>query len=213
MSRIAGAYAMPSPPDLLPLLTKLAPEEIRRELPDKRDICVLSTRLGYDVLRYFGVESRPVVVRALAFNPAAVAWIDEHGLDLSDEQKEEYDASGAWVVAIDEEDHGIPGRFPGHLVLHVPSERALVDLSLAQFARPNRGIVLPDAHIFDVPEDFFRDNGQVVYSLDGGGKLIYGYRKRAARDFRSSGDWRLKNSATGRVIRRVRESRREEVGG
>lgn len=191
-------------PDLLPLLAKLAPEEIRRELPDARDVCVLATRVGYDVLNYFGVESSPVVVRALAFNQPAVAWINERGPDVSAEQLEEYDATGAWAVAIDEEDYGIPGRFPGHLVLHVPSERALVDLSVDQFARPEHGIVIPRSGIFDVPDDFFSDEGMVMYGLEGGGRLVYFYRPRAAKDFRSGVDWKRKNPMSGRVIRKIR---------
>lgn len=191
-------------PDLLPLLAELAPEEIRRELPGRRDVCVLATRVGYDVLSYFGVESAPVVVRALAFNPPAVAWVNERGPNVSDEQLEEYNATGAWVVAIDEEDHEIPGRFPGHLVLRVPSERALVDLSIDQFARPERGIIMPKSAIFDAPDDFFSDDGAATYGLEGGGRLAYFYRQRGTKDFRSGADWKRKNPISGRVIRRLR---------
>lgn len=174
------------------------------DLGGKLDLCVLATKVGLDVLRYFGVDAKPLPVVVAALNAPAVDWIEsdrelprEYGEDA-----DEFEKSGAWIVQIDERDLGEPGRYPGHLVVGLPGEDAILDLSLGQFARPEKGILVPPGGMFDLPEGF-ADGRRGLYQLEGGGALVYEARPRSDR-FRRGADWKRKNPYAGALIRRIR---------
>lgn len=172
------------------------------DLGGKLDLCVLATKTGTDVLRYFGIDAKPMPVVVAALNGPAVDWIESDRELPSDygEEAEEFEASGAWIVQIDERDLGEPGRYPGHLVVSLPRENAFLDLSLGQFARPEKGILVPPGAMFDLPEGFADERG--LYSLEGGGALVYEARK--GDRFRSGADWKQKSPYSGALIRSIR---------
>lgn len=180
------------------------PEELRSDFPDRRDICVLASRVGYDVLRYFGVNAKPVVARALAFNAKWDEWVDTTRGDLNDPRWEEAIKDGAHSLVVDEVDRQVKGRFAGHLILWLPDLGQLMDLSAEQFSRPDHDMVFPPAVRLLAPE-FLGGEAHVFDSPDGGA-IAYRYRQ-GVTSFRRGGDWNIKTAYAGRIIRRLRDTR------
>ena len=67
--------------EIIRLTRLLVPPQVEAILPAKLDggsgRCLPSSRLGMEVLRYFGVEAEPLPTRALAVNAAWQEW--QHG--------------------------------------------------------------------------------------------------------------------------------------
>lgn len=141
----------------------------------KRDICVLSTRVVTHILNQHRIPNRVQPCQLLAFNEIAKAHIDAGENPLSSPE--------AHTVGIgfgtDMETR--PG-YDGHLV-SVVKRRWLLDLTLDQVSRPQKGIVaypavwkredtVADAHArFELTE----------------GYVEYGFHDN--QGFRRSGDW------------------------
>ena len=100
-----------------------------------KDNCVLSCRVGADVLRTLGLRARPYACQVRVQNePYFRAYMDGH---------EPQESEGAWSVDIGfgpppghEQD---PHRIDAHAVLLV-QQRYLLDLSIDQADRPQRNI-------------------------------------------------------------------------
>src|SRR5712692_6245543 len=104
------------------------------------DSCIASTRIGIEVLAYFGIPAEPLPVMTRVISPAAVRLIDE-GRDLNTVTPEE--CPQCWIVDI-----GFPpgegakppdseGFWWCHMVI-LALGRLIIDLSLDQAARPEK---------------------------------------------------------------------------
>jgi hypothetical protein len=197
----------PSRDAVLDWLRREVPPYVAAELGGKRDSCVLSTRVGYDVCRYFGVQAKPTVVRAFAFNEAWARVADEQPellADPDDAKWEDARMEGAWALAIDEEDHGTPGRFAGHLVLVAAGEPDwFLDLTAGQFSRPERGLTIPDAIWTVAPAGFVGGHEPLLIEGDGGA-IAYLHRPGVSTFYRG-GDWRKHQPLSGALIRRAKK--------
>lgn len=131
--------------------------------------CVLSTRVGVDVLRYFGVPAEPELVQTFAFSPAYVEWVNAGG-DPNGTPHDEW-PPGAWSVGIDLRPER-PGGFPGHVVVRLADD-ALLDLDARQFARPAYGLVVPTTLALRVDPDLWRAGELATFGLDGGSAISY----------------------------------------
>lgn len=171
-------------------------------------LCVLSTRVGIDVLDYFGVEAEPQPVAVTVGN--ATWW--EVAARISNgwrPTEEELDGSGARYVQVDTEG---PGRiqkdgsrgWPGHLVISLRKwSDTLVDLDIGQFYRPQKSIVVPRAVALGVGPEFWSGKAASFLFEEGTGAV---YEQLVpSRSFREGADWKRKNPITGKVIRRIRE--------
>lgn len=185
--------------------------EVRREIPHRRDLCILSTRVGWDACNYFGVPARPMPVRTLAFNQRWSSHIETVG-NVEDESWEKAMEEGAWSIFIDEEDH-TAGKYPGHLVLvseqdgdHVEGrDDWFLDLSLGQFTRPQYDMNFPDSLTMRVDLPAIESGEAVVFRTDDLAYVTYRFRVDAP-DWRRGADWRRKQPISGRVIRSVRDT-------
>lgn len=126
--------------------------------------CINATRVGMDALRRFRVESFPLPVKVAAFSPKAAEKVVA-GKPLTREE-------GEWMVLLGDgssvpDDEG----YDGHLVLMV-ARRFLVDLSIGQVSRPERGI---EAGPFwmDVGRDFVRQGAERAFRSKQGTLLSY----------------------------------------
>lgn len=212
---------MPDRQAVLEWVTTEVSADIRRELPHRRNFCILATRTGLEVCRYFGVEVKPLVVRAVAFNkrwgdfaeasPAAIAALtsDEWAL-ASDSELEDLDDAEAWREAIESGAHVVAIRerdplegYAGHVVLYAPGDDPyLLDLSCGQFTRSEYDMDFPDALMMRVPAAFAE--GEVAaYTTPLDAQVVY--RARNDPSFRTAPDWRLKNPSTGKIIRKAKE--------
>jgi hypothetical protein len=156
------------------------------------DRCLLATRHGLDVCRYFGIKGGPVKVGAIVGNAAWVEWMETSPTE-SDMMPDE-----AWSIGVDLHSE-TPGKYAGHLVLmvNVESDRFLLDLSLGQMSRPHRDINLPAAGLFLFPSD----DDIASYSMNG--TYLY-YQLRPERDWLAAKDWKKKPPFAGEMIRAIR---------
>lgn len=196
----------PDRPDVIEWVADNVPPAVQDHLLGKLDTCVLSTRIGYDILSYFGIEAKPVVVRAMAFNQKWEKIAQEHPDRLADPDPNKWNDplfEGAWSVGIDERDHREKGRWPGHLVLHLPGETSyLLDLTVSQFRREQYDMLFPDVLLHEVPASFLDCE---PFILEYGPATIgYVYRP-GVTSYRQGSDWKGRNHLSGQLIRRARE--------
>lgn len=162
------------------------------------DSCIASTKVVLGVLATFGIEAQPVVVETLAFNPAMVRRVEAEGrmpVNL-DETTRWSSECGSWSVGIGmEADYAAhsPGGWPGHLV--AVSGMTLIDASLGQANRPQRGLYVPPALVMAVTRDFMLSGKWASWWLEDGSVVMYRRhssdrllaRAMAAPDWRISG--------------------------
>ncbi len=160
-----------------------------------RGYCILASRIGVEVLRYFGVAARVMPCEAFAYNAVAAGASD------AGEVRE-----GAVVVARSMRSLVVArsaGGWWGHMVVVLEREGTMVDLDLRQFRQEAHGILVPDAASFAWDGD-----GLHAYPLEAGGRIVYVPRPEDRSHRR--GDWtagRLTRAArplVGAIIRRVR---------
>lgn len=140
------------------------------------DSCIATCRIGAKVLRHFGVLVRPVPVRAMAFTPDRWA-LHERGMALDDPRLA---ATGHCVLightgeVYESAEEGGRRRWNGHLVLLTHEPAILVDMSLDQASRPDRGIALTEPICARIPNaQAFRDGEPVLGRTREGVVLAY----------------------------------------
>lgn len=159
--------------------------------------CLTVTRVGMEVLAYFGIESKPLVTTAMAANAAWLEW--QHRIDQGASEPEM--PKEAWNVVCGIQDQPGPG-LNAHVVLLIGDE--LLDLDAAQSARPEHGIKVPTTVRLRWEEGASLD-------LEDGGVLIYIPHSKPPQ-FKQAPDWRRAPRLAGGVIRVVRKNiEREEV--
>jgi hypothetical protein len=98
--------------------------------------CILSTRIGVEVLGRFGLKARPRPVNVLVQN------LDAYRLSEQRVPVEQW-PDDAWSVGVAPGQAPRPGSWPGHLVIELrePDQpRVLIDLTADQFDRPERNL-------------------------------------------------------------------------
>jgi hypothetical protein len=194
------------------------------------DSCIASTRLGIDVLEYFGIHAQEYAVLIAAFNAEALALLDA-GHDIDDlsatiAQIPVGAQGGPWTMGIGASpDGGRPGGWSGHLVIGVPPIGVVADLSADQATRPHKNMIftpywhrLPD-------EAWFTDLQAQQGILDTETGMMMVLDRRSAPDptgYLASPNWRRKDSktggaafkrVTGQIIRRMKEDLASDPAG
>jgi hypothetical protein len=186
--------------DVVWALSQVTPAAFEKDWPNYPGHCILGTRVGLGVLRYFGIEAKPVAVGAAFYNPIAAKALEEgvRGMDLY------RTVPGAWAVGVGAkpDDPDQPGHWNGHLIIETAEH--LIDLNSDQASRPERQMPVPAALVLRKPPEW-TSGEKMAWSLDEGVVGIYwlvdDQRWRQAPDWR--GDDRHKRT-TGKVIRAVR---------
>jgi hypothetical protein len=120
--------------------------------------CIASTRIGLDVLEYFGVRAEPMPLFVLVLNGEALD-LAAQGMSQPELQAEmlKYgldEPGGPWGIGVGAEIEN-SADWAGHLMVAVPDERLLLDLSLDQASRPHKGLPFPEEGqvfpVFDEP--------------------------------------------------------------
>lgn len=145
--------------------------------------CVLHTRLGLDVLRYFGIHAQAEPVAVSAFTADAYAAF-QTGEDLTNV------GYSVGVYGDGNTDRAPNGRlmWDGHLVLHVAHGPRLVDLTADQLHRPQHGLVVNApiiTPIFD-PAAWDRTGAMTLTSPDG---TVVLYQRMDNAAWRRAADW------------------------
>lgn len=150
--------------------------------------CVLHTRVGLDVCRALGLNAKPLPVKTLIYNAEYVRRMLELGRHPTEEEAQPWFEAGAWAMGagVRGADRAPNGRvgYNGHLVLAVEG-RWLVDLSLDQFTRPAKDIILRYGY-FEAPA--FVTGAADDYGVEVNGSMV-AYLRHDDRTFLRAPDW------------------------
>lgn len=157
------------------------------------DCCIATTRALRDVFKHFGYDAYPVAVSVAIVNARMARILKEHihiPVDYC-ERLAFFEREDAWGLGIGIGDplpgYGPAHGFDGHLVLRVM--QTLVDASLQQADRPQKGISLGSLIAYEPGREFFRDhiNRPESRVIVNGCELTY--RCTFDASYRQSPDW------------------------
>jgi hypothetical protein len=140
------------------------------------DNCVLATRLGLQILKYFRIDAvaEPVAVRACTTQELLVPGTG-HSIGTA--------GTGRIAAA--------PGSsrmmWDGHLVIRLRAPTQFVDLTVDALHRPHRGLHVPGPIVtppFDL--DFWRERRRLAFAIPGGAVT---YDQMADESWCSSAAW------------------------
>jgi hypothetical protein len=159
-------------PKLLDLLLKSGPSCLPERELGSGGTCIYATKIAVGVLDYFGFQARPLTVGLRIANEAYWSRWEAVGFEPIEETDEWWDVSGAYSIMIDSGHPAEPGVWNGHLVA-IAEERFLIDLSLAHFALPERGLYC-DPIIEEISDSYFlQGNSRWGIVTDQGSRLMY----------------------------------------
>lgn len=145
------------------------------------DCCIAATRIGVEVLAKFAIEAEPYALIVDVMNAPMAEWMAAGGQGAP--------PADARVVSIDYLTESLKG-YPGHMVLtgQADGEWFLLDLTVQQFERVEKGIHIPEAFLASLPE--FPPN-ESMWSLPDGGAILYRTHPDPAKAaaFEKSPDW------------------------
>lgn len=120
--------------------------------------CINSTRVVLEVFRTLRLEASPFAVRTRIYSKGFMEKAErEGGFPRTEEQVHEWTSQpGVWSVGIGYFHLGLPpDAWLGHLVLRAGPH--LLDATISQASRPEKGLVLPEMLVVEnVPADFWR---------------------------------------------------------
>lgn len=167
---------------------------IMREIGYSQRTCVLQTRIATVVLREQGVRARPLACDLLVGNAAWLRLMGELGRypNVNEFRGEEWTVG----VAAENPDPAVPG-YNGHVVT-VVEEAHVLDLTVDQASRPQKGIVLTPVR-WIAPGGFL--TGEAPALFDVGGCLVKYDARPRDEDFMRAPDWTEPVKTGGRVAR------------
>lgn len=113
-----------------------------------RQRCILTTRVGLDVLAAFGIAAEPRPCVACVANAPYVLWKDDQ-----ESRSAPTDAWAVWAGLPSAPDDPVqPGKgWAGHLVVFLPTRSEILDLDFQQFRRPAKLLDTPPAIVASWP--------------------------------------------------------------
>jgi hypothetical protein len=174
------------------------------------DCCIAATRVICRVMKHFGIDAQPLPVVLLAYNAAYIKAI-QAGDGPPTHDHEEFlrwcQRLGAWSLGITDEVGGI-----GHIVAVLPGEQLLIDGSIGQISRPEKGLPMPAMLISKLPRGFLTDPAVVIELGNAHGNvLIYKKAETGQLRYLASPDWTEKQRTKPVVKQLVREIEKYHV--
>jgi len=125
------------------------------------DSCIWSIRVLIEITRakWSRIKISPLTVELFVFNKIFADWIRENGFEIPPSVGVRLGAMGGRYLVIGDREH-IPeeGKWPGHLVAiarTTTGEDYLIDLSIDQAHRPQKGISLREPLAFKITKPNF----------------------------------------------------------
>jgi hypothetical protein len=163
------------------------------------DSCIASTKVAIKVLSHFRMNARPLSVGLEIRNTVFQQLVQETGgPPPNNDVAQEWLKKGAWSVCVAPDKVDI-----GHVVAIVMNE-CLLDLSLDQASRPNKGIVMKPG-VGVLPSGFWRDG--VAYMINGCSVVYWPVKENEI--FRTSNDWRIGSRTTPIAKEIIRQIQRK----
>ena len=204
-------------------LLETARPHLREEF--ERASCIASTRIGIDVLEYFGIKAEPVSLFLIILNDEAMKMLTEEEKTMQDvkeatEKRGLGEPGGPWTMGIGADVENGDG-WAGHLMIGLPEDQVLLDLSIDQASRPHKNLVLEQPAAFGVTDEKWwrgEERYTVMKGEDDEGHETMLILDREAPDpdgYRRSRNWRRTSSkhggrrvfqeVTGKIIRAMKE--------
>ncbi len=172
--------------------------------------CIATTRVVTNVFEHYGFEAFPVHVDVTVWNPAWVSAIkrgEQPPYELGQNSVHQWmDDRGAWSVSTQLAGADAPIR---HLVAFIPSLSALIDASIDQCNRRQRGINLPECVAFQVKPELLLAE-YVVQIEESGCWIEYRRVMDGGEPWRLSPDWivsaraaKVQNALIRRIEKRI----------
>lgn len=197
----------------------IVPREVEKMYPNEalqaigRGTCVYTTRVTIDVLRHFGIRSKPTPCAVGVFNEAMVNRVRAEGRFPKDmaEAKVWAKEDGSWGVAIGRTGDSSPNRLDAHLVVVTHrgegAEGVMLDLSLPQNSRPMRKMML-EPIIATLPEGFYEDDKPLVCEAGNGSMVRYQFAPEMRGRWTDGADWHdqaRRHTTVQEAIRRIEQ--------
>ena len=134
------------------------------------DCCLNGTRVAVEALAEFGISVEPLATTVEVYNPKMVQRVEEHGGwdDIPRDEMDAWRAEGCWVGACDGTQDERPG-WPWHMI--GLAGKWIVDSSLGQFSRPQKGVDLWPLLVH--PARGLSRGGSLALQDDRGAVLVY----------------------------------------
>lgn len=156
----------------------------------RADSCIASTRIGLDVLDYFGILAEPLAVCVTIFNPVMVERrnLGDQLPQNKTEMEEWVKKYGAWAVGVGYGGDQGPMKWPGHLVMLV-EKTLMLDLSIDQANRPQHNIELHPFGTMVFPEFL---SGQESLLAEVNGCMLRYLVQKDNRGYTASPNWMIR---------------------
>jgi hypothetical protein len=186
----------------LELFQSLAPilaPTLEREF-ERRDLCILSTRIAIDIADYFGIKAQPVPVRVVIYNKQFAAHVLRGELNVAD-----FTSDGSWSVGVGfghpaGGKGGVRGnKWDGHLI--TVADGAFGDFSIQNAERPEKNIITGPACVGAHRASAFRWRGWNEHGT------VIEYERTAETIWQNSPDWKdpqRRRRIVGELIRHVK---------
>lgn len=191
-----------------------------------RRSCIAATRIGLDVLDYFGVRAEAIPLFVVVMNGEALDLL-EQGLSQQELMVEMQklgpdEPGGPWSIGVGAQIEN-SRDWAGHLVIGVPDERLILDLSFDQASRPHKDLPFPDeGQLFPVPDEdwWARRKPRAAFSGSVDGRrvgLLLDHNTNDPDGYKRSQNWRRDGRSggraafrevTGNVIRAIKDELR-----
>jgi hypothetical protein len=166
------------------------------------DSCICATKVLCQIGESLGLRVKPLVVEAYVYNAAFVMHFANYGFDVDEKVMAEIAERGGRYVAVGcrQDPDRVPeeGKWLGHLVAvvfpprDVQARPHVVDISMDQAHRPEKGLLLQEAITFPIPSKRFLTGNEDAIGLTdvGGVKMCIAYKAYpGVTDYEVSPDW------------------------
>lgn len=202
--------------------TEMAIELLSRVWPDyahsrfKPNSCILATRIAIDSLRPSRIHAVPLVVRVRAWNAMAIRHLETGRGDLIGTDGE---ACGVGLGfnpqemarAIHDKPLSPTDSFNGHVVAFIPRGGYMLDLTIGQVNRPEKGILV--SPFWTQAPEFRRPRGKIHVRFPNGNGVSYEAQPERT-DYKDALDWHADRSRWhAKEIRRLMYEAAQAEGG
>jgi len=184
-------------PELFEAMSPLIAPMLEAEF-ERRDLCILATRVAIEVAAYFGIEATPVPVKVILYNATFARHVAANFEDVEDRTNPASWGDGSWSLGCGLGRPNKFGRWDGHLI--AVADGWFGDFSISQAERLQYDIVTGPALVGPYSPPMWRAVGEHT------GTVIE-YSRIADDTWRGSPDWKdakRRRPVVAKLIRTLR---------
>lgn len=164
---------------------------------ERRDLCILATRVAIEVAAYFGIDAKPVPVKVIVYNAAFARHVAVNFEDVEDRGSPSTWGDNSWSVGVGMGRPHEPGRWDGHLI--AVAGDVFGDYSIQQVERPQYNIQTGPAVVGPYTPPMWKAENATGTVIE--------YSRIEAKEWRNAPDWKdaaRRRPVVGKLIRELR---------